>query len=113
MLPTPKPNESLVLRTDFSDDAAWDSICDAIKAPVGEFRAYVDCVSDPQFDGAPVERLIPKNNGHTFLFIVDSETLTHPDRPILVLGLHDDVGRSFRVIPTEMWGVENNLSISW
>ncbi len=112
MLPSPKEGTSLVLRTDFSDDAAWEAICAAIESPAGGFRAYVDCVSDPQFSGATVEQLVSQETTHTVLFIVDSKSLTHADRPILVVDLFDDIGRTFRVIPSEMWGVENNLSIA-
>jgi hypothetical protein len=108
----PKTKDSLVLRTDFSDDAAWDSICAAIREPVGEFRAYVDCLSDPAYDGLTVEqltKLAPKGGGHSFVFIVDRIALTHPERPILVVDLSDDPWNTFRVIPSEMWGVQNNL----
>ncbi len=113
----PETEHALVLRTDFSDDHAWDSICAAIQKPVGlfRFRAYVDFVSDPAFKDITVEQLpslLAKNSNHTFLFMVDRVTLSHPDRPILVVDLYTEVGRTFRVIPSEMWGVENNLSIA-
>jgi hypothetical protein len=111
----PKTENALVLRTDFSDDAAWESLCAAIRAPVGEFRAYVDCVSDPRYDGLTVERvtaLAPQGSEPTFVFLADRAALTHPERPILVVDLCDQPGRTFRVIPSEMWGVENNLSIA-
>ena len=111
----PKSQNSLVLRTDFSDDSAWDSICKAIREPVGEFRAYVECISDPAYEGLTVERLTalaPNGSAHTFVFIVDSAALVHPERAILVVDLWAEPGRTFRVIPTEMWGVQNNLSIA-
>ena len=38
-------------------------------------------------------------------------TLTHPDRPIVVIDLFGEPGRTFRVIPSEIWSIENNLSI--
>jgi hypothetical protein len=120
----PKTEHPLVLRTDFSDDSAWKSICEAIQEPVGEFRAYVDCLSDPEYDGLTVDQLTaslvplltaerkPFEYQLAFLFIVDRTALTHPDHPILVVDLCDEHGRTFRVIPSEMWGVENNLSIA-
>ena len=49
---------SLAIRTDFSDAAAWDQVRAMIEQPVGEFRAYVDFVSDPEFDGLTPERLL-------------------------------------------------------
>ena len=111
----PDTHNALVLRTDFSDAAAWEAICAAIQTPVGAFRAYVDFVSDPAYDGLTTEQtlaLIPPGSNHTFMFIVDRTELSPPDHPILVVDLYAEPGRTFRVIPSEMWGVENNLSIA-
>ncbi len=116
MKPLPNSEQSLLLRTDFSDDAAWEAVCAAIQEPNEEgFKAYVDCISDPTYAGLTVEQLValaPKGGDRTFVFLVDRLTLTHPERPILVVDLYDEPGRTFRVIPREMWGVENNLSIA-
>ncbi len=110
----PKTGNSLVLRTDFLDDAAWDSICAAIRAPVGEFQAYVDCLSDPECDGMTAEQLtmLTPTASHSFVFIVDRLALSHPEHPILIVDLSHEPGRTFRVIPSEMWAVENNLSLA-
>jgi hypothetical protein len=75
----------------------------------------VDCVSDRAYAGLTVEQLValaPKGSGRTFVFLVDRVTLTDPEQPVLVVDLYDEPGRSFRVIPREMWGVENNLSLA-
>ena len=111
----PSSEDPPVLRTDFSDDSAWASIRAAIKQPVGEFRAYVDFVSDPEYDGLTAEQLtglMPEDSDLTFAFIVDRVALTHPEHPILVVDLYDEPGRTFRVIPSQMYSVENNLSIA-
>jgi hypothetical protein len=105
---------SLVVRTDFSDDAAWYLICTQIEAPVGEFRARVTFLSDPDLERlTPDELTVLARRGpyRTFLFVVDGESLRNPEHPILVLDLADEPGRTFRVIPSAMWSVENNLSI--
>lgn len=110
-----KTDNSLVLRTDFSDDAAWESLRAAIQKPVGPFRAYVDFVSDRAFDGITPEEvlsLIPSDSDHAFVFIVDRPAISHPEHPILVVDLDLERGRAFRVIPSEMWAVENNLSLA-
>ena len=115
MKPIPDTHNALVLRTDFSNPAAWATICAAIRRPVGGFQAYVEFVSDPAYDRittAQVLALIPQGSNHTFIFIVDRIALSQPDHPILVVDLYDQPGRTFRVIPAEMWGVENNLSIA-
>lgn len=108
-------DSSLVIRTDFSDEAAWEHVCAAIPEPVGEFQAYVDCVSDPDFKDLRVEDL-PERIRHgsyfSYIFMVDKVTISNPEHPVLVVDLYAEVGRTFRVIPAEMWAVENNLSIA-
>jgi len=111
----PHSDDSLVLRTDFSDDRAWASVRASIVAPVGLFRANVTFVDDRRYEGLTIERLLqlaPEDSGPTFVFLVDRETLTHPEHPVLVVDLFDERGRFFRVIPSQMWGVENNLSLA-
>jgi hypothetical protein len=50
--------------------------------------------------------------GHTFVFVADGAAVSEPEHPILVLDLAEEPGRTFRVIPSEAWGVENNLPIA-
>ena len=114
-LPLPKTEEALILRTDFSDEDAWQQLCTAIEAPVGQFRAYVDFVSDKNFEGLTTEQILKlaqAGTGRSFLFVVDKRSITDPQHPILVLDLLVEPGRQFRVIPKAMWEVENNLSIA-
>ena len=112
----PKSDNSLLLRTDFSDDAAWAALCTAAQVPSAEgFLARLDCISDPRYDGLTVEQLVtlaPKGGDHTFAFVADRIALTSPEQPVLVVDLYDEPGRTFRISPREMWGVENNLSIA-
>jgi hypothetical protein len=53
------------------------------------FRAYLEPVSDPAFDGAAWDHLV---------LVVD------------LLG--SDVRHPFRSVPSELWGVDNNLNIA-
>ena len=115
MKPLPQTENSLVLRTDFSESAAWSDICAEIQQPVGEFMAYVECVSDPEYEGLQPEQLVSASAlgpYRGYVFVVDRTTLTHPEHPILVVDLHNEPGRTFRVIPAEMWAIENNLSLA-
>ena len=110
----PETTNAAVLRTDFSDDAAWASVCAAIQAPA-MFRATVDFIDDPDYQGVTPEQLpalIPHGSRHSFIFVVDRVALADPEHPIVVVDLDLEPGRSFRVIPSEMWGIENNLSIA-
>ena len=43
---------------------------------------------------------------------MDHSTFADPEHPVLVVDLYSDPGRTFRVIPSQMWGVENNLSLA-
>jgi hypothetical protein len=113
--PLPETENPLVIRADFSDDAAWKALCAAIEQPVGQFRAFVEFLDDPAYEGLTAEQVlarVPENFNHGFVFIVDQTALTHPEHPILVVDLFDEPGRAFRLIPSEMWAVENNLSIA-
>jgi len=48
--------DSLLLRTGFSDDAAWAALCEAAQEPNEDgFKEYVDCASDPAYGGLTVE----------------------------------------------------------
>lgn len=109
----PHTQNALLLRTAFSDEAAWEALCKAVQEPVGDFRAQVECFSDPDFDDLPVAQLLsrlPAEYEHTFLFMADRMALTHAQHPVLAVDLSTQPGRTFRVIPAQMWSVENNLS---
>jgi hypothetical protein len=116
MLQWPDTDNPVLLRTDFSDEAAWVSLCKAAKAPSDEeFKANIDCVSDQSFDRLSVEQVLAlaqRVSSHSFTFIADRLTVTDPERPILVVDLVHEPGRTFRVIPSQMWAVENNLSLA-
>lgn len=111
----PDTSYALVLRTDFSDDAAWDAVCRASTAPSPDgFSANVTFVSDPAFADLTAEQItaLPRVAYRRFVFLVDHVTITHSEMPVLVVDLLHEPGRWFRVVPTEMWSVENNLSIA-
>jgi hypothetical protein len=115
LIPIPDTEDSLVLRTDYSDDTAWEKLAAAIRAPVGEFRAHVTFISEPKCRGLDVRRVIeqlPDDFGRSFIFIVDETAIRFPEHPVLVVDLHEQPGRTFRVIPSAMWAVENNLSLA-
>jgi hypothetical protein len=114
--PLPATDAALLLRTDFSSDAEWAALCEAVQKPSDEgFAAMVACVSDVAYDGLTVDQMValtPADGGRGFAFIADQTTFSTAERPVLVVDLYDKPGRTFRVIPREMWGVENNLSLA-
>ncbi|MFI6039537.1 DUF6924 domain-containing protein [Streptomyces sp. NPDC051315] len=111
-LPQPRDLTSLVLRTDFTDDAAWD----ALRAALDEDHATF--VSDPRFADVSIPALMAEDNAAaedeqlTYLFLADATALADPRHPLLALDLWDEPGRTFRVPPAWFPDVSANLSIA-
>ncbi|MGK7890689.1 MAG: hypothetical protein AB4042_15265 [Leptolyngbyaceae cyanobacterium] len=111
----PKTKKSIVLRTDFTDDVAWENVCTAISTPAGKHRVSVEFVNDTQFDRLTIDQLlelIPPSSKKTFIFLVDEQTISDAEHPVLTVDLFQDKGRTFRVIPAQTAAVENNLAIA-
>jgi hypothetical protein len=73
-----------------------------------------DCVSDPEYDGLTVEQLVALGQDDkdcTYAFVVDRRTMTDPEMPVLVVDLNHEPGRAFRVVPSELASIDDNLSI--
>jgi hypothetical protein len=106
----------LVIRTDFSDPAAWDLIVAETRAPVGpdRFLAYVEFMSDRDYEGWTTAELLRSKGAyrHSFLFVADRISMTRPEHPLLVVDLQQESGRTFRAVPETVQGIENNLSIA-
>lgn len=115
MITLPSARESLLVRVEFSNDAAWQQAKAAATAANEDgFCAYLHPVDDPSNQGVSWEELVravPKSlDGPAVMFVVDQEALG-AEYPILVIDLAD--GRQpFRCVAAELWGVDNNLNIS-
>lgn len=121
-------DETLLVRTCFEDQAAWDRLYAAVvtPSPGDGFLAGVRIVDDPAYAGlspAQLGALVPESAPEECLFVADRLALTHDDGPILVVprvpAHWDDELRSFyrdrqefRVAVTYLWGVENNLRLA-
>jgi hypothetical protein len=112
----PLSDRTLVIRTDFSADRAWTEVRTALVTPVDGFLPNVEFVDQPRLDDLTVERLLalsPPSAHRAIVFLVDRQAMHRTDHPLLVVDLlGDHRGRTFRVIPSEAWGVENNLSLA-
>jgi hypothetical protein len=110
----PESDDALVIRTDYSNQAAWETLRAAIRAPVRGFQAYVRFVDDVAYDGVTTAQLIEllRDSKYSYVMVADATTLSHPDRPVLVLNLYPEAGAHFRAIPSQIQSVENNLSIA-
>ena len=110
----PRSDQALVIRTDFSDDIAWNTVVTAIRQPVEGFYAYVELVDDPAFNGLTVEQLVTLRDdlSKSYTIVADAVTMSGAEHPLLVVDLFVELGRSFRAIPSTIQSVENNLSIT-
>jgi hypothetical protein len=117
MKPLPKTVNALVLRTDFSDQSAGAAICETILKPVGifRFRANVEFLDDMQYadlNKDPLLTLASPHYNHSFIVVVDQMAISQPDHPLLVVYMYEGSGKAFRGIPSQIQGIENNLSIA-
>ena len=113
----PQTKDAVVLRIDFSNQAAWEDLCAIIQKPVPPygFLAYVEFLDDIEYTNiskAQLLQLLPPNYNHSFIIIADHTTSSHPDHPLLIIDLFDESKREFRAIPIEIQSIENNLSIA-
>jgi hypothetical protein len=112
VMPLPQPGDltSLVLRTDFADDAAWE----ALKAALGPDEATF--VSDPFYADVPVAVLVaadaaaPESESVFQVFLADGVALA--DHRLLAVDLFDEPGRTFRVAAEWFGEVSANFSIA-
>ena len=121
----PRTENALLVRTNFASDEAWMGLRGTIEEPAGSegVRAYVDFLSDPQYDGAGADALVHLSPGDsTFFLVADDATFADAERPVLVVNLFSDPslagdpyfakrGDSFRAVASVLWSVENNLSL--
>jgi len=104
------------IRTDFSDEKAWRELLAAVRVESEDgFLANISVVDYPLFDGIAADDLAQsvekREPHHAVMFIADQLTLTHADRPILCIP-PSQPQKAFRVIPSQLWGVENNLTLA-
>ncbi|MEU4096147.1 hypothetical protein [Streptomyces sp. NPDC026673] len=116
-MPLPYPDDlaSVVLRTDFNDDAAWDALRETIDTAQDGVATYVD---DPRFADVGIQVLVDEDAAAedddkiTYVFLADAATMADPTHPLLAVDLYDEPGRTFRV-PAEWYPeISANLSIA-
>jgi hypothetical protein len=113
----PDTKNPLVLRMDFTNEKVWQNICKEIMKPDPKFgfHAYVAFYDDKSVEGRTLQEVLSDSlnaYAYSFIFIADSVTISTSEYHILCVGLNDDAGKQFRLIPSALAGVENNLSIS-
>jgi hypothetical protein len=104
---------SLLVRTNFSDDGAWEALVAAANAAYGPdgFAARFVAVSDIAFDGMSPEQLAQVPGSALTVYAADAAAMSGPETSLLVVDRDEEPGRFFRVLVSEAWGPENNLRL--
>jgi hypothetical protein len=120
MKPLPRTANPLIVRTDFENQQAWEAICELVGSPAhfGDdvFPAHIECLEDGDDRGLNEQKLV-EGAQKSYALTRSSWSWTKPrlgipSSPSLVVGLGKSRGRSFRAIPSQIQGIENNLSIA-
>nr|WP_181396580.1 hypothetical protein [Streptomyces sp. FT05W] len=128
----PDTDETLLIRTDYSDQAAWQALLRAVTTPnKNGFLANVHVVDDVAYSDLTTEQAVSVARARGDLLIVaDTTALTGPEMPLLaVLPFDEDEDDDYdededdddetkqehgelRVIAAELWSIENNISLA-
>ncbi|MET8717468.1 DUF6924 domain-containing protein [[Kitasatospora] papulosa] len=134
----PDTDDTLLIRTDYSDQAAWQALLTAVTTPnKNGFLANVHVVDDVAYSDLTTEQAVSVARARGDLLIVaDTAALTGPEMPLLaVLPFDEDDDYDeddeydedededdddetkqehgeLRVIATELWSIENNISLA-
>ncbi|KDN86321.1 DUF6924 domain-containing protein [Kitasatospora cheerisanensis] len=112
----PARGAALLVRTDFTDSAAWHRLRRTVATPSAEgFTPVVAEVDDPAFAGLGVAALtarLPPDHGAPLLVLADRRALADPELPLLAADLRDPAAPALRVAAAALWSVENNLSLA-
>lgn len=104
-----EPELSPLVQTDFSDMSNWGALLNEVllENDMG-FRAYIEPASDPRFAGSTPADVVTAHLDASVVFIVDEKALT--TKEILCID-GEDPTKVFRAKASDLWIVENNVSI--
>ncbi|MEU8800472.1 hypothetical protein [Spirillospora sp. NPDC048819] len=112
----PRSGATLLVRTDFHDPEKWKALQATIDTPNEDgFMASARVLDDPAYQDLSTEQilaLVPDAPGYRLLTVVDKTTVGSPEMPLLVIDLLEEPRGEIRVIATEFWSIENNLSLA-
>ncbi|MGQ4515288.1 DUF6924 domain-containing protein [Streptomyces sp. DW26H14] len=86
----------LVIRTDFTDENAWNRIVEGLREPWMENESHPYLVSDTAYEGLPAERIVkaalrmPELERPGAVFIADARAMRDEDHPLLAVSTEWD-----------------------
>ncbi|WP_067895031.1 DUF6924 domain-containing protein [Nocardia vaccinii] len=119
MFVLPETAKAVLIRTDFSDQQAWEACRSAIDASAMaafdvSIEQDVEILDDPANRDITVEQLLAleslQDTDHTFVMLADRETMASSEHPILFLDLFEDQrGATIRVASAQMGEAIGNV----
>ncbi|MER6167624.1 DUF6924 domain-containing protein [Streptomyces violaceorubidus] len=134
----PQSEDTLLIRTDFSDEAAWQALRVAVTTPAEDeadddddedgFLAMLHIVDEPAYEGLTTQEIValaPEDDD--LLIVADQRAMTDPEMPLLAIHLRapddededaegEDERRGttdeLRVVARELWSLENNIAMA-
>jgi hypothetical protein len=124
--------DAVVVRTDYSDDAAWRVVADRLAEPWGEddddFESSNHFIDDPAYAGATADEVLAAVAGGeapSAIFLADAETMRAP-HPLLAVwtltpadfpeekhyAYEVSFGRDFRLVPAAVSEMHTNLALA-
>lgn len=104
----PETDHSPFLRTDFTDDEAWQALLDEISDD------WVTVMADPGHRDLSVPELValvPAGSRYPVLVVADRATFASGERALLLIDVRDEPGRTFRAVPDAFQSAITNLAI--
>jgi len=100
----------LLIRTDFSDNDAWEILKQKILSPDNEYDAVVTFIDEKKFENLLLSQLLHFDSEQDFIFIADSISISG-ESLVLCISLAENYGKNFRIVPSQILSVSNNLFI--
>ncbi|MUL44282.1 hypothetical protein FZ103_24500 [Streptomonospora sp. PA3] len=104
----PETDYSPLLRTDFTDDAAWQVLLERLG------RDWMTVLADRGHQGLSVPELVglvPEGSRYPVLVVADGRTFSADERSLLLIDVDEEPGRTVRVAPAAVPSVVGNLAI--
>ncbi|MEU8712418.1 hypothetical protein [Streptomyces sp. NPDC048663] len=119
---------ALIIRTDFSDETAWQGVQAALLAPwsAGGYEPHVHVIDDPAWDGAAagdVIAAVSTDEDLSVVFLADSVSMQDRQQSLLAVAVltrdecdsdeeFEAYSGSVRTLPTAIHDIHANLSIA-
>jgi hypothetical protein len=113
--PLPETDNAIVLRSDFANPGAWSAIQQELARHFSLTPDLLEIIDDPNYSGVSPDQLAELTQDDSelsFVILADGVAMSSDDYPMLVVDLVDEPGRTFRAIPSELFGIASNLSIA-